>query len=353
MTGMVFTGMFKNAARALNLKILISSLLVFITDGSFAAQESDIKIQTLSEVALYPERSAPASVVSLNEATISAQISTTVTDIPVRVGDVVDKGAVLARLDCTDYQLSSKVARARIDELTARIKLAQRRVERAANLLQKQSVSEQTLEEREADLAVLQANNQAAQADKGVAELNESRCIVRSPFQALVQERVSAQGDYASVGHPLVKILDLDAIEVSAQVFAQDARYISFTDKLQFEHAGRRYPLSLRTVLQAINPQTRNQEVRLSFAADTALPGAAGKLYWRDVRPHVPAHLLVKRDGQLGLFIVSEGQARFVAMPAAQAGRASPVSLPVLTPLVVEGHLGLRDAEMIPGEGGS
>ncbi len=350
---MVFAGMLKNHTSSLRRNILLSVLLLASTHLAIAAQEKGVKTQPLSEVALYPERSAPASVVSLNQATISAQINATVTQIPVRVGDIVDKGAILARLDCTDYQFSSKVALARLDELKARIQLAKRRVKRAASLLQKQSVSEQTLEEREADLAVLQANYQAAQADLGVAELNEERCVVRSPFQALVQERVSAQGDYASIGHPLVRILDLDAIEVSAQVFAQDARYVGFADKLHFEHAGQRYPLSLRTVLPAINSQTRNQEVRLLFAGEAALPGAAGKLYWRDVRPHVPAHLLVKRDGQLGLFIVSEGQARFIAMPAAQAGRASPTNLPELTPLVVEGHLGLRDEEPVLSEGGS
>ena len=350
---MMFTGTFKNAALALNLKILLGALLVFITYGSFAAQESDIKIQTLSEVALYPERSAPASVVSLNQATVSAQINASIVDIPVRVGDVVEKGDILARLECADYQFASKIVKARLEELDAQIQLAQRRVKRASSLLQKQSISEQTLEEREAELAVLMANLRAAQADLGATELDESRCIVRSPYQALVQERMSAQGDYASVGHPLVNILDLEDIEVSAQVFAQDARYVSIADRLYFDQAGQRYSLKLRTVLPVINIQTRNQEVRLSFDGVSALPGAAGKLVWRDVRPHVPAHLLVKRDGQLGLFIVSEGQARFVAMPAAQAGRASPVSLPVLTPLVVEGHLGLRDAEMIPGEGGS
>ncbi len=350
---MMFTGTFKNAALALNLKILLGALLVFITYGSFAAQESDIKIQTLSEVALYPERSAPASVVSLNQATVSAQINASIVDIPVRVGDVVEKGDILARLECADYQFASKIVKARLEELDAQIQLAQRRVKRASSLLQKQSISEQTLEEREAELAVLMANLRAAQADLGVTELDESRCIVRSPYRALVQERMSAQGDYASVGHPLVNIRDLEDIEVSAQVFAQDARYVSIADRLYFDQAGQRYSLKLRTVLPVINIQTRNQEVRLSFDGVSALPGAAGKLVWRDVRPHVPAHLLVKRDGQLGLFIVSEGQARFVAMPAAQAGRASPVSLPVLTPLVVEGHLGLRDAEMIPGEGGS
>lgn len=318
-----------------------------------AEQEVGIRTLPLSEIALYPGRSAPATVVSLNEATVSAQIDARVTELPVRVGDVVDAGALLATLDCQDYQLRRQAAAARLEALDARIVLAKRRVKRTERLLKKQSISEEALDERQADLAVLRADLRGAQADLEAAKLNESRCSVVSPFRALILERKSSVGDYATSGHPLIEILDLDSLEVSAQVFAQDARYVKDVEKFYFEQGGQRYPLTLRTVLPSINTVTRNREVRLLFESSAALPGAAGKLFWRDVRPHVPANLLVKRDGQIGVFTVSGDRAQFIATPTAQAGRASPVDLPMLTPLVIEGHLGLRDADQVEIQGDS
>lgn len=315
--------------------------------SGFAQPDTTVRTLTLAEVAVYPGRSASATVVSLNEPIVSAQIRARVTDIPVRVGDQVEAKAPLARLDCADYQLASEFALAKIKALDARITLAMRRVKRTESLRKKQSISEEILDERQADLAVLQAEYRAAKAELDTAKLNESRCLVVSPFRALVVERLSSVGDFADNGHPLVKIIDLEKLEVSAQVFTQDAQYLDAAEKLYFEQGGRRYLLTLRSVLPSINTVTRNQEVRLIFAGDSALPGAAGKLYWQDVRPHVPANLLVKRDGQLGVFTIQEGRAQFIATPNAQAGRASPIELPLLTPLVVEGHLGLKEADQI------
>lgn len=336
------------------LKYLIPSILFsLVAISGYAAEDVGVKTRTLSEVALYPERSAPATVVSLNEATVSAQITARIIDIPVRVGDVVEAGTLLAELDCADYRLARRASEARLEALEARLVLAKRRVDRTQSLLKKQSISEEALDERQADLAVLKADLRAAGADLDVAKLNQSRCQVVSPFRALIKERISSVGNYADKGHALVSLIDLDQLEVSAQVYAQDSKYIADVEKIYFEQAGQRYPLTLRTVLPSINTVTRNQEVRLLFSNGPALPGAAGKLVWRDVRPHVPANLLVKRNGQLGLFTVSEGRAHFIATPSAQAGRASPVDLPVMTPLVVEGHFGLREADKVDTVGGS
>lgn len=332
---------------------LLVSLVLFCRIAGAESQQADVKTLPLSEIALYPERSAPATVVSLNEATVSAQINARVTEVAVRVGDVVEPGAVLARLDCSDYQLVRQAAQAGLEALDARILLAKRRVKRTSSLLENQSVSQEALDERQADLAVLLADRRGANADLEIAQLNETRCEVVSPFHALVLTRESSVGDFAAPGHPLVKIMDLDELEVSAQVYAQDARFLNSVEKLYFEQGGQRYRLKLRTVLPSINTLTRNQEVRLLFDGPQALPGAAGKLYWRDVRPHVPANLLVKRGGQLGVFTVIDGRAQFIATPTAQAGRASPVDIPILTPLVVEGHLGLRESDQVQTTGDS
>ena len=141
--------------------------------------------------------------------------------------------------------------------------------------------------------------------------------------------------------------MDIEQLELSAQAFSHDTQQISNANELVFEHAGKRYPVKLRTVIPAINTETRNREVRLLFEGETALPGAAGKLLWRDTRAHIPGEFLVRRNGELGVFSIKDNVAHFISIPSAQAGRASPTTLPIDTPLVIEGHFSLKEADSV------
>lgn len=331
----------------MNKQLYLILALLLITANTVANEKINVNMAPLADIAIYPERSAPATVISLNESTISARITAQVVEIPVQVGDIVEAGNTLATLDCSDYKLASRESRSRIEALKAKIELAKRRLQRTKKLTLKQSVSEEILDERESELAVLNADLRGARTDVEMANVNESRCNVKSPFRALIVERISAVGQFTNVGSALVKIMDIEQLELSAQAFSQDAAQITTSDNLFFEHAGQRYPVKLRTVIPAINTETRNREVRLLFNSDAALPGAAGKLLWRDTRAHIPGELLVRRNGELGVFSIKNNVAHFISIPSAQAGRASPTSLPIDTPLVIEGHFSLKEADNV------
>ena len=330
----------------------ISVLLMLVLLPPALQAEGPIKVRTslLSEVATYPLRNAPATVVSLNATGIAAEIPAKIIALDARVGDIVEKDQELVRLKCIDYELEREGAKARLESLDARIDLAKRRLERTRKLTMKQSVSEELLDERESDLAVLSADRLAARATYNLSRVHVATCVIKSPFRALVTERTSSVGNYADVGKPLVRILDIEQLEISAQVYARDAEQLKGADDLVFRHDDLAYPVKLRAILPSINSETRNQEVRLLFQNGPALPGAAGKLSWRDKRPHVPGNLIVERNGNLGVFLFENNRARFVALPEAQAGRASPTDIPVSSTLVSVGHFGLNDGDAVVRE---
>jgi RND family efflux transporter MFP subunit len=324
--------------------ITLLLISIFMIPHVIAAEKTPVKTAKLSDVAIYPERSAPASIVSLNESVISSQLAVRVDALSVRVGDIVEKGGVLAQLDCTDYVLSRRESTARLQALETKQDLAKRRLERTRQLTLKQSVAEEILDERESDYAVLGAELRGIKAEIEIKKTDESRCTVLSPFRALVIERTSSVGEFVNVGTALVKIMDIDMIEISAQVSSRDTEQVSHASELYFEHDGIRYPVKLRAIVQAINAETRNREVRLSFNDSHALPGASGKLFWRDERAHIPGELLVRRNGELGVFTVIGNVAKFNSMPTAQAGRASVTSLASDARVVIEGHFSLKEA---------
>ena len=268
-------------------------------------------------------------------------------EISVRVADIVEPGSVLARLDCTDFELARKQAEADIASLRARIELAQRRLARTETLVEKQTVSEELLDQREAALAVLRADYQGASARLDVSRLDISRCTIASPFKAVITARAGSVGEFAQKGTKLLEIVDIGQLEISAQVPATDITQVVTIKDLYFEDSTGRYDVELRAVAPTVNTQTRNREARLLFSNAAALPGAAGKLVWQDNRPHISARLLVRRQDSLGVFIVDKGRARFHALPGAQQGRAAPTALPPDTRVVTEGQYGLQDGEAV------
>jgi RND family efflux transporter MFP subunit len=318
--------------------------IISLSGHVYAEDKVTVKTARISEVAIYPERSAPATVVSLNESVISARIATRVDELSVRVGDIVEKGGDLAKLDCSDYELAYRESVARLEALQTRRDYAKRRMERTRQLIAKQSIAEEILDERESDYAVLGSELKGIRAEIKMKKLDQSRCTVTSPFRALVIERASAVGEFVNVGTALVKIMDIDNTEISAQVLSRDATQLNQASKLFFEHNGVRYPVEMRSILGAINAETRNRESRLIFTDTHTLPGATGKLVWRDKRAHIPGDLLVRRHGELGVFTVEKNIARFNSIPGAQAGRASSTTLAGDVRVVTEGHYSLTEA---------
>ncbi len=323
-------------------------VLLFVFPLAPGAQNAvTVKTARVKDLAIYLWQSAPATVVSLNDTAVAAQLKARIIEIPVKVGEVVEAGSVLVRLDCTDYRIAERQVKADLGALEARIRLAERRLERTRKLEQQQTASEELLDQRAADLAVLEAQQRGALAQLETAQVNLSRCAVRSPYRAVITNRLAAVGEFADFGTRLVEIMDIDRLEISAQVPAGDIGTLEQSAEIFFEDMASRYPVSLRTVTPAVNTQTRNREVRLLFSAAPALPGAAGKLTWKDNRPHVSAQLLVRRGADFGLFVNDNGTARFHVLTGAQQGRNTPVRLPPDTVVVTEGHYSLEDGQAL------
>ena len=311
------------------------------------AQNGPAVARPLSEVALYPERDAAAQVVALNESRISAEVAGRIEAIPAEVGARLAGGAVVARIDCRDHRLEVSRAGAALQAARARLALAEQQLGRARELQSKGFLAAEALATRETEVEVMRAEAAQARTQLATAERAVGKCVVRSPFDAIVRERLADVGELAAPGTPLAMLIDAGRLEVSAQVQARDVRSLEQADSIRFEGEGGRRAVKLLRVSPAIDPQARTVEARLAFAESPAPPGAAGRLFWRDHRPHVPAALLVRREGRLGVFVDEGGVARFRALPQAQEGRPAAVAFPPDTPVVVRGQHALQDGQRL------
>ena len=317
-------------------------MLIF---ASYSQAEDTIRVKTASieTIAIYPERSTPAISISLNNSILSARIDTHINQFLAQVGDIMEKGSVLAQLDCADYALALQKSEAKLTALESKLALAEQRMQRTRKLILQKSVATETLDQHESEYAVFNAEFKQMQIEVSMQARNVSHCNIRSPFRALIIEQISSVGEFVHKGTPVLRILDIDQMEVSAQILNHDVQQIQHNKALFFTHEKTLYPVKLRTIVQSIDPNTHNREVRLNFLQQKALPGSTGKLIWTDNRAHIPHNLLVRRNNVLGVFIVANDIAKFYPMPKAQAGQANIIDLPADSQIVTEGHFALTD----------
>lgn len=306
-----------------------------------------VVIKPLSEIAIYPERDASAQAVSLNESRIAAEISGRIEAIPVRVGQRVARGALLARIECRDYELARERAHASLRAARARLTLAEQQLARARELGARGFFSKEGLASRETEVQVLRVEGEQAGTQLDTALRAVEKCTVRSPFGAIVRERLGQVGELATPGSPLVALSDTGHVEVSAQVQIRDAESLKSASEVRFAGDGGTKRLALVRISPAIALQARTVEARLRFKGKPAAAGASGSVIWRESRRHIPAELVVRREGRLGVFVEERGVARFHALADAQEGRPAPSELAPGARLVVTGQLALRDGQAL------
>lgn len=281
-----------------------------------------IQTQAFSEIAVPVSHSAPATAKSLNESTLKAEISARIESIPARVGDKVKKGQALVQLNCADAKAQLMQARGQRDAAKARASLAAQQLQRAVQLSEKRSVSEELLSQRKSEDRAAKANAQSAIAAATLANNQTQRCTIRSPFNGIVSERIGQVGELATLGAPMMKVISTDGLEVTADIVPADATSLQQAKAIHFQTPAKSYAVTLRALTAVVGSLSRTQEARLSFVNEQPLPGTPGRLSWSDQRSGIPSQYLTERDGQLGFFVSENNIARFIALPHAQEGRA-------------------------------
>ena len=321
-----------------------AALLVLVF-ASAASASAEHRLAELGSLVDYPGVSASATVISLDDADLSARISATVEDVIRDVGEEVKKGDVLLRLECDDYRLAVAIAAAERDAAIASRTLVRNHHNRVRQLLASKLASPQDADSAEASYSQAAAQARRAEAVLDKERLNQSRCNITAPFDGVVKARHIGVGQLAVPGAVLLGLTGRHRLEVSAKVSEPDAANMAAQTAFVFRGGGGEYPLALARTVSAIDPMTRTREIRLLFTADRPLPGTAGKVYWHSAIPHLPPRYLSVRDDITGFFVAEAGRARFVPLANSFPGRAQPVSLPLDTLVVVSATGRLEDGD--------
>jgi RND family efflux transporter MFP subunit len=245
----------------------------------------------------------PATVQARQRAALAARIPASIVELPLREGDAVATGSVVARLD--DTALRSALAAAEAAAKTADVDLA-----RVESRLAQGAATPKEAEEARARAAGTAAAVAAAKDSLAYA-------VLRSPFDGLVAARPGNVGDVVSPGTTVVEIEGRGGLEVRATVEAGLVSQLHAGSTLDAQVDGQPSALTatVRAVSASADPATHRFEIRADLPAASGLrSGLFARLFLPSPngapRLLVPATAVFQRGGLNGLFVVKEGTAR-------------------------------------------
>lgn len=149
---------------------------------------------------------------------VAAEVSGLVTDFPVREGDFVKKGELLARLRSTDLALRLKAAEAAGEKVRSNLLLAEKDLGRYTKLKGTDSIAESKYDEALDRYQSLKQELLRTEAEIELLQDDIRKTRIVAPFAGFVAEEHTQVGEWMDVGGSVVTLVDLGHVRVTVDV---------------------------------------------------------------------------------------------------------------------------------------
>ena len=293
---------------------------------------------------------ATGYVTARRQATVSAQITGTLTDVLIEEGEHVEQGQVLAHLENTaqkaqlaQAQAGYKAAQAQLAQVSAQLAQSRRDVARAEELVGRKLVSKQAVElartQVDAQSAQLEAQRrqvEVARAGVDGAQVQLDYCTVRAPFAGVVIAKAAQPGEIVSplsAGGGFTRtgvgtIVDMDSLEVEVDVNESYINRVAAkqgTEAVLDAYPDWKIPGHVIAIIPTADRGKATVKVRVSLDQKDAriVPDMGARVSFLEadkgregaIAPPpqgalVPANTIVQRDGKSVVFTLEGERAR-------------------------------------------
>ncbi len=152
--------------------------------------------------------------------------------LAVKEGQLVEKNAVIARLDTEALQKDIEILQAQTKQLDVRIANTKRNAERFKQLYQQQATSERAFQDLSDEYQGLLAEKQALSKRIERIELDIRKSTIRAPFNGLILAVKKYEGDWLSPGSAVCALASTADVVVKAAVSEDLIIYLQPGDSL-------------------------------------------------------------------------------------------------------------------------
>lgn len=248
--------------------------------------------------------------------TVRARVAGRLLSLQVQEGDRVRLGQRLGELDLTDARARVLERQAALTAAQADEANAQSRHEANLALTQKGFLSPVALKGSDAALQAARASRQSAQAQLDTARLRLSEAELNAPISGVIAKRQAVVGEMLNPDQPILQVLNLSLLELSATVAAGDAGLLAVGQSVQVtidEAAGVKVQGRIHRVGPASDAAARAMPVVIRFQnPGSLLPGQYGRalmtLADSRARITVPIHAVGLEGADRIVWELTEGQ---------------------------------------------
>jgi RND family efflux transporter MFP subunit len=284
-------------------------LLLMTMPGLCGAQMGGpalVKVAVAAVRDIAPVTKVPGTVVSRNDARLSAEVTGRLTSVA-DVGTSVTAGQPVAEIEDTSLRLLNTELQAQVSRAEARLRFLESEEKRFKQLAESNLAAATQLEQTRSDRDVARGDLAVARSRLEQNEDQLGRTKIVAPFDGVVVERLMTPGERVEEGSKVVRLVDQDNLEVIARAPLEYFNYIERGQLLEVSAGPNPSLARVRTVVAVGDENTHQFEIRLDLEGNPFQVG-------RTLRISIPTSgsrevLTVPRDA---LVLRPEGQSVFV-----------------------------------------
>jgi len=287
-----------------------------------AVEVDSVRVEPIKEV-----REFTGTVYPMYQYVVAPKVSGRIVQIRKRIGDWVERGEVIARIDDAEYQqavleaeANLRIAQSSLKETQSQLALAKQEMDRVKSLQEKGIASPSELDAaltnydaQQSRLKLAQAQVEQREASLKSAKIRLSYTVLTATEPGFIGERFVDEGSLLSPNAPVATVIGIDRVIIRTSIVERDYGRIQIGQPAIAEvdaFSSKRFAGHVARIAPMLQEASRVAKMEIEVQNDSLLlkPGMFTRvrvvLSENDSAQVVPSKAVVSRSGENGIFVV-------------------------------------------------
>jgi RND family efflux transporter MFP subunit len=289
--------------------IFFSLLGISFAVNAGGKMSAPVQVVEARHVELAPKIWIAGTIISRHDARLSSEVEGRIESL-LEVGDMIEKGEVIASIDATTIRMRLEEAKAEITPIKAKLNFFNREVARLDKLAKENNAAKNRLDEVISDRDEMRGELSMKQTRLAQARDTLKRTTILAPFTGVVAERFKEEGEWAKTGDELVRLVNTESKEIQGRIQQESAVFIKKGNPIEVTDGQKQTMAIVKTLVPVGDDISRLYEIRLEFQEPDWMAGHAVRMKIPTAIPQsalaVPRDALVIRENTIKVFRILE-----------------------------------------------
>jgi RND family efflux transporter MFP subunit len=349
------------AVIALFVAVLVIRIVLLVTKGAgnnqqFQASAVAVEVGMVTYGPIEDIRQFTGSVYPYNQYIVAPKVSGRVIQIRKRIGDRVERGELIARIDDAEYvqalreaEASLKIAEASVAESASQLELARQEKERMESLRDKNLASTAEMDAALTNYLAQESRHKLAQAQVEQREAALKTSKIRLGYTQLaasrpgfIGERFVDEGALLAPNTAVVSVIEIDSVIVRTTITERDYGLIEAGQPVEVTvdaFSDKSFPGRVSRIAPMLQEASRVAQMEVEVQNDFLLlkpgmfAGVSVMIASKERAQTVPSEAVVSRGEERGIFTVQSGESIAHYVPV-ETGIVTPRLTEIVSPHV-------------------